>query len=57
MKMYKSKKLNEMREILEEEFREQYDICCDANNLDYMLAFKKAFESIVESLADFDKLL
>ncbi|EGD47114.1 hypothetical protein Cpap_1506 [Ruminiclostridium papyrosolvens DSM 2782] len=55
--MYKSKKLNEMREILEEEFREQYDICCDANNLDYMLAFKKAFESIVESLADFDKLL
>jgi hypothetical protein len=56
-KMYNNKTIAVIREQLEKEFRNQYNVACNNSHLFWQGKFKKAFENIVESLVDLDQLL
>lgn len=54
--IYHNEVINNMREELEEEFREQYDICCGGST-EWERKFKIAFEDLVEAFYNLDNLI
>lgn len=55
--MYNNEIVNQMRNLLEGEFRKQYDTSCEDSYLRWNSEFKQRFENIVEDLDELDKLL
>lgn len=53
--MYENKTILMVRELLENEFRNDYDISCENSNLKYQKSFKLAFENVMDALAELDK--
>lgn len=54
MKLYDNKSIAQIRELLEREFRKDYEFSC--KNSDHK-NFKQAFENIIECLLDLNRLL
>lgn len=56
-RIYHNKTLDKVREDLEREFREQYDISCENSYLKWQGKFKQAFENVCEALYQLDQLI